>query len=254
MLCYTNVISTNPPVGGTVYGAQPAVMTGNSSVLPYVFPWCASARDNNVSATGPAGNKFTQATRTASTCYMVGLKESIEIQVTNGVPWQWRRVCFTAKAGANLGGALPNPTSTFSPAVETSSGVVRMVNGLTTLQQGVFFNYLLQGVQNTDYLDPMAAKLDAERFTIRYDKTITIACGNESGMIRKYNMYHPMGHNLVYDDDESGGTVQPSYFSADGKAGMGDFWVIDIFKPRLGAGPNDQLSFTPESTLYWHER
>ena len=100
----------------------------------------------------------------------------------------------------------------------------------------------------------MMAKVDSERLTVKYDKTITLASGNEDGFIRKYPRYHRMGKNLVYSDDETGGTQTQSQFSVQAKAGMGDYWVVDIFRPRAGSTPSNQLIFSTESTLYWHEK
>nr|QTE03612.1 MAG: capsid protein [Gemycircularvirus] len=251
MMTYTNVTQSAQTGSGT-FNATPAIITGGSS--PFVSVWCATARDNTTSTTGRIGNKFDVATRTASNCYMVGLKESIEIQIADGLPWQWRRICFTYKGGSTAGGNLPIPTSSYYPSLETSSGWVRVVNGITTAQQATFFGLLFQGTQNTDWSDTLTAKLDNERITVKYDKTISIMSGNEDGVIRRYNRWHPMKHNLMYDDDEAGGTTGAQGYSVDSKRGMGDYWVIDIIKPRVGSSASNQLLFNTEATLYWHEK
>lgn len=251
MMTYTNVTSSAQTGSGT-FGATPAIITGGSS--PFVAVWCATARDNTTSSTGRIGNKFDVATRTASNCYMVGLKECIEIQVADGLPWQWRRICFTYKGGNTASGSLPAPTSSYYPSLETSNGYVRVVNGIAPAQQTTFFNLLFQGAQTVDWSDAMTAKLDTERITVKYDKTCSIASGNEDGVIRRYNRWHPMKHNLMYDDDESGGTTGAAGYSVDSKRGMGDYWVIDIIKPRVGSTASNQLLFNTEATLYWHEK
>lgn len=252
MLNYTNVTAASQTGSGT-YLSSPAILTGGSGT-PFVAVWCATARDNTTSSTDRIGNKFDVSTRTSSSCYMVGLKEAIEIQVADGLPWQWRRMCFTFKGSNSLAGTLPAPGSTFYPALETSNGYVRVLNGLTAAQQTPFFGLLFQGTQNSDWADPLTAKLDNERLSIKYDKVCTIASGNEDGVIRKYNRWHPMRHNLMYDDDESGGKTAPSSYSVTSKIGMGDYWVIDIIKPRTGSTGSNQLLFNCESTLYWHEK
>lgn len=256
MLTWTNTTAANP-VGSTTYGSSPAVLAGASGLNVYCFPFCATARDNTAGSGGPnnrPGNKFDIATRTASNCYMVGLKENIEIQVPDGMPWQWRRFCFTYKGGETLGGSLPASNTGYSPAREISVGWVRIINSLGAVDQATFFNAIFQGVNQQDWVDPMTARLDPERITIKYDKTCTIASGNEEGVIRQYKKWHRMGKNLQYFDDESGGTVTPSFFSTLGNSGMGDYWVVDLFKPRMGATSSNNLSFNCESTLYWHER
>lgn len=252
MLTWTNITAATP-FGSTTYLAAPAILAGNTPL--YVIPWCSTARDATTNLAGNKPNKFDQATRTASSCYMVGLKESIEVQCADGLPWQWRRLCFTFKGGLTLNTFLPSSTTPgFSAATEISQGYVRPLNALTASQYAILFQLLFQGTVANDWTDPMTAKLDAERISIKYDKTVTIASGNEQGVIRKYNRWHGMRHNLQYDDDESGGSMATGTTSVESKIGMGDYWVIDIIKPRMSATSTNQLSFNCESTLYWHER
>jgi len=256
MLTWTNTTNATP-VGSTTYGTQPAVLKGSSGLDVYCFPFCATARDNTTGTdanTGRPGNKFDKATRTASLCYMVGLKENIEIQVADGMPWQWRRICFTYKGGETMGGALPASNGGYAPAREISVGWTRILNTLGAVDQATFFGVLFEGAINVDWVDPMVAKVDSERVTLKYDRIRTIASGNEEGVIRKYGKWHPMRKNLLYYDDEQGGTVNPSFFSTLGNTGMGDYWIVDLFKPRTGAQTTNNLSFRCESTLYWHER
>jgi len=252
MLTYTNV-SAASQTGSTSYLSTPAIITGGSST-PFVAVWCATARDNLANSGGTKGTKFDQASRTATSCYMVGLKEVIEIQVADGLPWQWRRVCFTVKGGQTLGGNLPNASTSYAPSLETSAGYVRVINGLTQSQQNNLFALLFQGALNSDWADPLTAKVDTERVSLKYDKTCTVASGNEQGTIRKYNRWHPMRKNLMYDDDESGGITGAVGYSVGSKVGMGDYWVIDIIKPRVGSSTSQQFLFNCESTLYWHEK
>lgn len=252
MLTYTNSTGSSQS-GGTTYTQDPAILTGGSAT-PRTFVWCATARDNTVNSGGRLGNKFDVATRTASNCYMVGLKESIAIQCADGLPWQWRRICFTYKGSFNLRGYLPSSAAGFYPAVETGNGYARVLNQLTGPQLETFMQLVMRGAQNVDWVDHMNAKTDTQRISVMYDKTITIASGNEDGVIRKYNRWHAMGHNLVYDDDEKSGSIEPLSYSVESKVGMGDYWVVDIFKPRVGSTSSNQMLFNCESTLYWHEK
>lgn len=252
MLTYTNSYA-NGQTGNTSYSLNPAILTGGASA-PRVFVWCATARNNEVTPGGRLGNKFDQATRTSSSCYMVGLKESIAIQVADGLPWQWRRICFTYKGLATLGGALPSPNGAFYPSVETSNGYCRVLNQLTEAEQTQLWKLVFQGEQASDWNEPLTAKADNELISVKYDKTITVASGNEQGIIRKYNRWHGMGHNLQYADDEKGGANSAAAFSAQSRIGMGDYWIIDLFKPRVGSASTNQLLLNCESTLYWHEK
>lgn len=241
--------NTTPSGDQETYFNVPAVITGGSSTVAS-FVWCATARSNDLINGGGPGNVFDAATRTATTCFMRGLSEKIEIQVVDGLPWQWRRICITAK-GLQL---AVQESSTFQLRSLTSSGYQRTVNQIRGGTQGAFEGVLFKGIFGQDWFDQMLAPIDTNRVTVKYDKTITIASGNDEGCIRKFNRWHGMNHNLVYDDDELGGGTAGDDFSAQGKAGMGDYYVIDYFRPRNGATIDNQLLFCPNATLYWHEK
>jgi len=246
MAYYTNVKLENPQ--SPTYQNGPALLAGGNTD-PYAFIWCATARDNDVT-TGNAGNIFDMATRTATTCFMRGLSEKIELQVTDGLPWQWRRICFTAK-GLQL---VLTESDTFKLSLETGNGYQRVVNEMIGDNLTGVESYIFKGKKSVDWYDQLVAPLDNGRVTVKYDKTITIASGNEQGCIRKYNRWMPMNHNLVYDDDEDGGGVDADHYSVQGKAGMGDYYIVDYFRPRAGSNTENHLSFSPQATLYWHEK
>lgn len=255
MLTYTNS-SSSSQVGGTTYAANvPAIITGGQGFNgAAAFLWCATTRDNTTSSTAVVkGTKFDASTRTSSTPYMIGLKEAIEIQVSTGMPWQWRRICFTTKGSLGL-----TQNAGFALSTETSNGYVRVVNQVSGNpgdgEQYILFERLFRGQYTEDWNDVMTAKIDNTRVTVKYDKTCTLASGNEDGFIRKYNRWHDMHKTLVYNDDERGGSTVAQSFSTIGKAGMGDYYVLDLFRARTGAQSSDLLSFRPESTLYWHEK
>jgi len=258
MLCYTNSTAANQG-GSTTYNNNAAIVTGGQSdTTAAAFLWCATGRDNFSNA--PAnlkGTKFDSATRMSTRPYMVGLSEKLEIQCNTGMPWQWRRICFTMK-GTSL---VPNATATgfqFSNVLETSNGVVRVMNQVTgNPGSGAMYGLmyvLFKGQVNSDWIDPMTAPTDNSRVSIKFDKTMMMSSGNEDGFIRSYKRWHPMKKTLVYDDDENGGTQLASAFSAEGRAGMGDYYVLDLFRARQGSATSDQLSIRPTSTLYWHEK
>nr|WIW72166.1 MAG: capsid protein [Genomoviridae sp.] len=122
MLVSTNTVA-GTPVGGTTFTNQPALLQGGNT---YVFPWICTARDNTVGA--DPGSVFQSSDRTASTCYMRGLKERIQIQTNSGVPWQWRRICFTIKGDYftqfnESGYKLYNETSIGWSRVVSNAGV-----------------------------------------------------------------------------------------------------------------------------------
>lgn len=253
-MCWSNTTAAN--VAGTTYTNMGATLVGSNTSLDaaYVFPWNATARDMADTTNVPNVRSAISA-RTSTVCYMVGLSENIEIQTNSGCPWQWRRICFTVKG--DMPGAAAG-TTTYTPAFETSNGQMRVVNLLSgnrnTGAVYSLFEVLFRGQNSSDWTDCMIAKTDSNRVTIKYDKTRTIASGNEDGMIRSYKMWHPMHSNLHYNDDENGDKSTTRAGTAQGKAGMGDYYVLDIIRARIGATSSDQLVFTPHATLYWHEK
>ncbi|AXB22619.1 capsid protein [Alces alces faeces associated genomovirus MP43] len=260
MMAWTNS-SPSSQFGGATYTNNAAVINGSApDSTAQVFLWNATARDNSTSysaANPPTGSIFNTSTRTSSNPYMVGLAESIEIQCNTGMPWQWRRICFTMK-GPSL---VPTSTASgavFSTSAESSNGWLRMMNQVGgNPGQNPMYNLmvpLFRGQVGADWIDPMTAATDNSRVTIKYDKTITLSSGNEDGFIRTYKRWHPMKSTLVYDDDEQGGSKTVNIQSVSGKAGMGDYYVMDMFRARQGSAVADQLTVRPTATLYWHEK
>jgi len=250
MLNYSN-ITASTPTGSNVYTTSPTVLTGGS-IVPSMILWCATARDAQASDTR-FGTVIDQATRSASTCFMRGLSEHVEIQIADGMPWQWRRICFTYKG---LATQFPSvPADGFVYAAETSDGYRRIHNQPTGAFRDGIMELMFRGFRSADWQSELLAPVDTSRVTLKYDKTITIASGNEEGTIRKYKHWHGMNHNLVYDDEEVGGDTNPGHiFSTQSKAGMGDYFIVDFFIPRVGSTTENQLLFGTTSTLYWHEK
>lgn len=216
--------------------------------------WCATARDASYDA--KLANVTDSATRTAQTCYMRGLSEKIQIQVADGLPWQWRRICFTYR---NLTTIVPNVTEAnkffYSYLSIGNLGYNRVMNLLPHPDMvNIFEAVLFRGTKGRDWQNVIMAKVDNLRVDVKYDKTVTIASGNEDGVIRKYSRWHPMNKNLVYADDEAGGEMIEAYHSVSDKRGMGDYYVVDYFVPRAGATASNQISVNMASSLYWHEK
>lgn len=255
MQTFTNS-TTAAQTGGTTFTQSSAVVNGGlGEDTCAAFIWCATARDLSPPG-GGANSTVNQAARTSTTCYMRSLSEKIEIQTSNGKPWQWRRICFTAKGFIDSAGLAS--TTTFYPFLENSNGYTRMMNQLagTPAVNPMYgpLQILFRGQVNSDWVDPMTAPTDNTRVTIKYDKIVTLSSGNEQGFIRTYRRTHPMFKNLVYDDDESGAATQAAYTSVEGKQGMGDYWVVDLFRCRQGSSATDQLMVRPTAQLRWSEK
>lgn len=69
---------------------------------------------------------------------------------------------------------------------------------------------------------------------VMYDKIIIIVVGNEFGSICKYNWYYLMNKIFVYNDEERGDMEEFVYYLVGFKVGMGDYYVVDIFRFRVG--------------------
>lgn len=247
MIAYSNTTPAIPQGGSTYTQTGGAVMPATQQ---YIFAWNATGRDLNA-ATSTLGAASDEATRTSSTCYMKGLREDCQITTSDGLPWQWRRICFTLK-----GTALSSTQVTGYQLTEFGTqGVKRVVNtafGSTAV--GAIQALVFRGQAGVDWSNLMTAPLDHTKINIKYDKFRSIKAGNDAGTIRDYKLYHPMNKNLVYDDDENGGKMTTSAFSTTSKPGMGDYYVIDLFQPRTGGTASSVLRFEPTATLYWHEK
>lgn len=255
MLSYSNTSSTGASQTVQVGSAFVNGASAGSSVGLFLFsPTC-------MDLTSPTSHIVSQeAGRTSRVCYMKGFSEHLRIQTSSGLPWFHRRICFTAK-GINPFNSVSTgdtPTNPYSVYVETSSGLERLwfnqnVNamGNTSAAQ---LSILFKGVANQDWNDYILAPIDTSRITLKYDKTKVIKSGNASGALVERKLYHPMNHNLVYDDDEQGIAEASSHYSVDSKAGMGDYYILDIVQPGVGATSADTINIVANSTMYWHEK
>lgn len=235
--------------------------TFNASDGLITLLWCPTKRqrltsDNPTSAPNVADD----ATRTASTCYYRGLKEKYIVRTTGSAAWRWRRICFTFRSDAFLQLPTVNP-GIYQAVLDnlTSNGYARSLNAYnaTDLNQQEMLNrvyaYVFQGTQFSDWATPLTAKVDNDRVTLKYDRTITIQSGNDAGVIKDFNFWHPMNRNLHYDEDERGGVTQNGDFSALTSRSMGDYYVMDMVTCN-DSSSEESLVMSPTATLYWHER
>nr|QVW56457.1 MAG: capsid protein [Gemycircularvirus] len=260
---YTAFDSTGKMVAGvgpfTASGNATGASAANARTTGAI--WCATARDFTASSAGPRGSVQDIATRTSTTCYVRGVSERIEIQTSSGAPWQWRRICFKYRGQLFGSAQVPSQSGNYATHVETSNGYQRLVLSFTDASatsntvENSLTNLIFRGTPGTgDWYDYMTAPLDPTRIDVAYDKFTTISSGNTSGKVFRKKIWHSMNKNLVYDDDESGGTETSYPYSMHGKQGMGDYYIVDFFRAGIGATATDQLSFNPQSTLYWHEK
>lgn len=230
-----------------------AGMTLAASSANGIVIFMPTARDMDATNT-----KGIRSARSSTECYYVGLKEQIRISTNSGLPWMWRRLCFTLKGNALQRAEGESPTIPLPFYREDSSGYTRTMIELSRNnngnQLGRILAVIFQGSQGNDWVNPITAPVDTARITLKYDRVTSIASGNSNGVLRDYKKWHPMRQNLVYDDEEIGNAEGSAFISTQGKAGMGDYYVCDIFNPGVGGTSSDLLYVEPTSTIYWHEK
>lgn len=247
--------------GASSPAAAPRQLYINGGNYGYCM-WNATARSL---ATGGAGANLVidKADRSATSCYMRGLREVIRVQSSSGLPWQWRRIVFSTKDdlfSASVGGdtAPVQPYRSFSDDSNNNIGMERLwfnsaINN-TPNTIAVFNGVIFQGAEGKDWTNLLNAKTDSTRITVKSDRTTNIYTGNASGFFKTFKLWYPMNKNLVYDDDETGAAENSSYTSTRAKPGMGDLYVLDIIIPGIGSTTSDLINFDSQATLYWHER
>lgn len=242
MNAFSDIIDNDPT--GT-YVNSGALFAGPGDGTRAVI-WNASARiaENSV------GDKLYPLAvgRHRSTIFFKGIKERVQIKTNSSAPWEWRRIVFSVKT--NLFG------DSFDPATalywrRTGDGYKRMIADapLVTLYGRIF-----KGADQSDWIDPQIAALDRDRITVHYDKKRTINAGSAGGVTRHFPIWHGFNKNFKYDDVEDGGNIGTSPFCSEGKYGLGNVYIVDLFACGLGSGAEDELEFTPSTTMYWHEK
>jgi len=199
-----------------------------------------------------------ESTRLRQETYSVGYKERVEVNILGGGVWKWRRLVFTFKGSALYDGD-PSWNQPYHDKSMDPEGcdMVRLINQPTSDQQQEIRRIVWDGTEGLDWLSEFTAKSDTSRITPLYDRTFTFNPRNESGYSRTFRFWHRTRRNLIYDEDEQGGTPRGpgSYVSVQGKRGMGDLYVYDIVYLAVPASSgNASMQWSPEGTYYWHER
>jgi len=245
---WTDITQADPESG--VFNIGSATFNGGTGVY-YQTVWCPTARPAE-DISGVKRSAIDKASRTSTDCYMRGVKEQILFETIGGASWSWRRICFTVK-GDSVNLANTDPT-TSEVARITSNGMMRLMTQDPTTFDAAS-DLVFEGTFNQDWFSPIIAKTTGRKVTIHYDKLRTINGGNAKATARRFNIWHPMNKNLFYEDFESGGAMNPSMFAVEGPKGMGDYYIYDIFEANTGAvADTDVMQFTPQATLYWHEK
>lgn len=237
-------------------GAVVNTKAGNGGPVS-IFMWCPTARNMlNTTATGEArGNAGDSATRTSSTPFMRGLKENIVFYGPGPGSWEWRRIIFRMRG--------PATDPRFNVWLRGTQGISRYWKELTGTAAGAaesltaIRDNLFAGQIGLDWNDYQTAPTDNKILDIVYDKKSILQPNNADEISRRFNQWIPMNKTLMYDDDENGGVEGSNPFSAPGKRGMGDMYILDFFSPGPQASTSTTvtgLNVYATSTLYWHEK
>lgn len=236
----TNARGANSDSPTTGIDALPALLRGNSDV--YVIGHIATAL--------PIYPGNSASNRTVETPYMRGYKERIRIETNTPHCWKWRRICFEHK-GPTI---IENSAAATWWADNNTVGSYRSANLVNSAGRTVLDERLFRGTFGVDYRSYMDAKIDYRQTSVKYDVTRTITSGNDKGVWKTFNLWHPMNKNLHYQGDENGPIWSFNRLASSGNAGMGDYYIVDLFKAQGGGTADDQMVVDYTSTLYWHEK
>lgn len=236
---------------------MPPVVIGSSGITPGSITIGTGLASLYMPTARPVSNYDSgESQRERQMTYARGYKERATITVQGGGSWRWRRIVFSMKGPLLFnqpGDRAPFYNSATSPTVASN-----MTRAITTMAESQYVrvrSLLFDGQEGIDWTSQFTAKVDTTNVTLHSDKIINLSPGNESGMVRTYNMWTPLNKNLMYLDDEAGDSKDSSYISVQSKIGMGDLYVYDLFAlGTVAATGTASLTFSPEGTYYWHER
>ena len=203
------------------------------------------------------------AQRTNTYCYYKGLAETYTFLPNDNSVWWHRRVVFSSRRRFAELNQVTSGSGTLAPAV-TAGGISRRkfkdmsestgLDGFSDIQALVIAE-VFRGSYNTDWSDPLRARLDTTKINVHSDRLVTLRSANDVPSPRIVKHFTPINKTIVYDDEEIGVGMQSSYYSVQGKSGIGDLYVLDFFECPV---PNDTttttLNISSQFTSYWHEK
>lgn len=157
--------------------------------------------------------------RNASTVFWKGVSETVSITANSQVPWRWRRIVFETK-GLRVADSF----------LETSSGYTRVCSAFS---DAATMSRLFKGTRDVDWFSAMDAQIYNNRARVIYDK-LRVMRSAAGPHFHTYKDYIKLEKNMHYDEDENGGTITTSPWSTDGRSGMGDIYIFDLFECMTG--------------------
>ncbi len=151
-------------------GLREALLNGSNI---YLIPWIPTARPA-IGSDKQGGQPIEEAVRTATTCYMRGVKENISIRTADGAPWKWRRICFRMKGDGIYryasAGARTDYLSTGADGEGKLGSLRPATNWLQDVKQANYIqNTIFAGTNGIDWTDPFIATVDTNQVSIAYD-------------------------------------------------------------------------------------
>lgn len=230
------------------------------------FMWCPTAR-------AKAGRSINAtATRSSDEVFWRGVSERISFESGGSGPWMWRRIVFTKKALFDSDLISPEryvnvvqdvadiSTETTPVPVNpgTVSGLLRYNRSLDPLPVAQYTNLtaeIFRGVRFIDWSNYLDAPLNRDVVNVITDKTVRIASGNDTGVLRQFKLWVPLNKRMKYGSNEEGTLDIQSQFAANAATDtnvLDDVYIVDYFRQQTVAPGTLNMSTT--TTVYWHER
>lgn len=217
------------------------------------FVFCPTFRIPFVPGTG--GNLSNISQREASYTFAKGIKENCRLYVSGpgGVLWRRLVISFHSDPQAGpIGGWAPKWTT----AKNSTTGYARaLYNQLAGSNFPSIQSNLWRGFGGVDWTDDFTAKPDTQLVKVHYDRTMSFNPGagtTASSTIYSKSFYHPLNKMMLYADDEQANTGNTAGFV--GRGGLGDVYIVDLFRKSNLSDSTTTWQFSPECTYYWHER
>lgn len=230
-----NMLSTNP-------SGLPGGYSGGSAT----FLFCPSFRQRAVDVSGETEDAT--AARLTQSTYVRGIKEKIYVTTAGGSPVRWRRIVYETKNRAT------NITAGSYQATLPADVRVRPMQVQTPGSILAIAGHVMAGVIGTDYLSLINGKPDPNKVRVYRDNTYTLNPGNATGHAKEHTFWTGINGTLTYADNEAGNDEVSSPWAEEGRMGLGNIFILDIFDIAITTTPPTEVSFVPQTTYYWHER
>lgn len=189
------------------------------------------------------------SSRNSTRCYFRGVKERWDVRVDTA-GWVHRRVVFWAFL-------TPSESIPFSTGSVANNNIMyyRPFRLIDPSASAGLLEYLFKGTEGVDYEGSLAynIKMDNRRLRIVSDRSRTMNAGNDSSKLNQYTMWTEINKDIVYDEEESGGTSVTSPWSVVGPNSPGNLFFFDIIYTQPLASGGATITFNTQTTVYWHE-